>query len=161
MILKILIKLLILIIGVLALNVLCYWLFKLGIYLGSGRHHDMWLKSLAYYLSNNLFIFINQFIPFSWIISTLGCFAFIIFDYFKYKESSRLDTRNISEESIEDILAIIGGLMYSAGFLFLLGIGLFLLEIFILIFFKLPWLIGLGVFINSHSHDYLVDIYDL
>jgi hypothetical protein len=134
-------------------------MFKLGINACPDKN-DVWLKSLAYYLSNNLFIFIYQFIPFSWIISTLGCLAFIIYDYLKYKESSGLDTQNIFEESIGDTnAAIIIGLICSAIFLFLLGIGLFLLELFIMIFFELPYNMGLGVFINSHSHNYLLDIY--
>ena len=156
MILRILIKLLTLIIGVLALNVLCYWMFKLEINTGPGKI-DMWINSIAYYLSNNLFISINQFIPLSWIISTLGCLAFIIFDYLKYKESNRLFTQSISEESKDDILAIMGGLLISAGFLFLLGFGLSILECFFFVFFEFPYKIGLGAFINSH--DYLLSSY--
>jgi hypothetical protein len=127
MLLRILIKFFTVTLGILALNTLCWLFFFLSV-----KYLENNFNGTIIYLYEHLFIKLYDFIPFSWIISSIGFSLFIIYDYFKYKEEGY--DENIGKEFLFDLFVCLYG---SIIIIWSLIVLLFSLIIWVVIYYSI------------------------
>jgi hypothetical protein len=139
MLLRILIKLLTVILGIIALNTICSVIFLIGSDIETETFQPglmLWVHSIYSYLSEHLFTKLYDFLPFSWIISSIGFLSFVVYDYFKHKKVGY--EQNIITDFFIDIIAIFFSLLVVVASLF---ISFYILPIiyFLLIVLQIPF----------------------
>jgi hypothetical protein len=133
MLIRILIKILTIILGIIALNAILW-----GAFLFLQQLEGAWISSIVSFLSKNLFIKLFTFFPFSWLISSLGFIAFVVYDYINYENSDRAYVENIKENFKQDCIAIFLGLLMILFAIILISIGFLGMQIIYDIFIDEP-----------------------
>lgn len=149
MLLRILIKFFTITLGILALNALCWGLFLLG---GKVLHPWSWAGMISVYFSEHLFIKINDFFPFSWMISLIGFLLFVFYDYFRYKQDGY--EQNIIKDFLIDIKSVGVGLIIVVIVSFPLMIFLYAVQLFYDIFLIIPLLSIEEIYSNYTKYGY-------